>query len=143
MQTKRSSTISLLVLALGLVGCGGDDTTGSEGTSGGEVDYSGPIASTDVADGADQYEMYCSGCHPGGAGSRSGPEISGKRLTPGDARRQVREGGRRMPDFGTDEIGDPELEALLAYLVTLEVVEAPAEMAAPAAAPETLPGLEE
>lgn len=123
--------LAFALTTLFAIGCGGgaDEASDSEGTSGDEAAYAGPIASTDLAEGENQYEMYCSGCHPGGEGSRSGPSILNEGLTPARTRMQIREGGSHMPGFGADEISDEGLEALMAYLATLGTVtvEAPAE----------------
>ncbi len=133
MLSTRSSFVLALAALLTLGGCGGsgsDEASGGEGTSGDEAAYAGPIASTDLAEGENQYEMYCSGCHPGGEGSRSGPSILNIGITAGHARMQVREGGSHMPDFGEDEIGAEELEALMAYMATMGVLAVESDAAA-------------
>lgn len=90
-----------------------------EGESTTPVSFEGPIASTDVAKGAEVYATYCEGCHPGGAAG-DGPVITGLNWSPAAMRNQIRLGSDDMPSFGTEKISDSELEALLAFTVTLD-----------------------
>lgn len=66
----RALASGLAVIALAaIVGCGGAGSATADGaeTSGGEAaNYEGPIASTDVERGAERFETFCGGCHPGG-----------------------------------------------------------------------------
>lgn len=122
----QKTLLSLLgaMLALTLSACGGGSSSasGGEGTSGGEAAYEGPIASSDTAAGQAVYETYCNGCHPGGAEGR-GPAINASHESPAEARQQVREGGDHMPAFPESRISGDDLEALLAYMVTLGAVQ--------------------
>jgi mono/diheme cytochrome c family protein len=90
-----------------------------EGESTTPVSFEGPIASTDVEKGAEVYATYCEGCHPGGAAG-DGPAITGLNWAPAAMRNQIRTGTKDMPSFDTDKISDQELEALLAFTVTLD-----------------------
>jgi mono/diheme cytochrome c family protein len=97
----------------------------STGSSGRTVyslqDFEFPLESTDVATGTGVFAEFCEGCHPGGE-KGDGPKISGAGLSPAKMRWQVRSGGDDMPAFGPDKISDANLEALLAYTVTLSAV---------------------
>lgn len=107
----RVSILALSVLsALALVACGGS----SGGTT--IADYEGALTSRDVSTGAQVYEEFCEGCHPGG-GKGDGPAINGIGWSPAETRMRIREGKKDMPGFGTDKISDAQLEAVLAYLV--------------------------
>ena len=104
---------------------------GGKGTTAAAVSYEGPIASTDVQSGAEVYAEFCEGCHPGGQ-EGDGPAITGLNLPAAKMRQQIREGEDDMPAFGPNKISDEDLEALLAYSVTIEATEpnpapAPAE----------------
>ena len=114
---KSLMFIGILVPALALFGCSGGGSTAHEVAA----SYEGPIASKDKATGADVYESFCEGCHPGGAKGK-GPAIADLAWSPGAMRQQVREGERKMPAFGEDKISTRELEALLAYLKTIRGV---------------------
>jgi len=87
------------------------------------ADYDFPVGSTDVATGTAVYAEFCEGCHPGaGADEGDGPKLSGKDISPAQLRWKVRSGGDDMPAFGADKISDADLETLLAYAITLDIV---------------------
>ncbi len=125
--TSDSTTLRALAFAFAgalLGACGADEPTDGDVTTGGEAptaDYSGAIASTDIALGQHEYEEHCNGCHPGG-NEGYGPAVAGIGWDPARMRRQIREGEDQMPAFGEDKISADELEALLAYLVTTSSV---------------------
>ncbi len=134
MATRTSLALALalataLAFAL-LTGCGagatsspGAQTGGSDGAS----PYAGPIRSSDVALGHERYDARCgSACHDSGGG----PPLQGIGWTAERLRRQVREGSRDMPAIGPRRLSDDELEAVLAYLVTLGAVQSDAATAA-------------
>lgn len=116
------STVALgVVLPVVLTACGGsggDAATGTEGghTAGGDApsQYQGAIASTDVAHGEEVFGQACAPCHEGSA-----PSLEGLGWTPGEVRRQVREGEGQMPAFPASRVPDADLEAVLAYLQTI------------------------
>lgn len=115
----RVSTLALsAVTAIGFAACGGASGSGSGKTL---ADYQGAITSSDVATGAQVYETFCEGCHPGG-GKGDGPAINGIGDGAAEVRFQIREGMKDMPGFGPNKISDVELEALMAHLVTMGTV---------------------
>jgi mono/diheme cytochrome c family protein len=108
-------------------GSGGSSSSGGDGSSGGETSYAGPIGSTDVAHGETRYNAACGSCHNNGA-----PPIANLGWTPERMRQQIREGGGNMPAIREARLSAPDMEALLAYLVTVGAVQGDAG-AAPAA----------
>lgn len=76
--------------------------------------YQGPIQSSDVARGEELYNGMCMACHGGAA-----PALEGIGWEPGAMRQIVREGRGRMPAIGESRLSADELEALLAYMVTI------------------------
>jgi mono/diheme cytochrome c family protein len=104
---------SVAVFALG--GCGGGGTARSPD----EVlaAYQGPIQSSDVARGEEVFNNVCNSCHAGGA-----PALQGIGWEAGRVRQQVREGGGRMPAIAASRVSDEDLEALLAYMTTIDAV---------------------
>ncbi len=111
---------------LGILACskGGPPTTPKTASADRAIslealDY--PIGSTDVERGAVVYAEFCEGCHPGGQ-EGDGPKIAGMSESPSEFRYQVRNGHKDMPAFDESKIPTEDLEALLAYAVTLGVV---------------------
>jgi hypothetical protein len=135
------SVLALSGLSLGLVGCGGGGggggtSGGGGGTSGGETSYAGPIASTDVALGQQKYDSRCgNACHNSGGG----PPLANIGWTAERTRRQIREGSSGMAPIGVSRLSNEDMEAVLAYMVTIgAVVDDAAGGAAPAGG-ETAP----
>jgi mono/diheme cytochrome c family protein len=91
-------------------------------SSGGEVSYAGPIQSTDLALGERKFNSRCNGCHAGG------PTLNGIGWTAERLRRQIREGSGGMNAIPASALSDSDMEAVLAYMVTIggAVDEAPA-----------------
>jgi cytochrome c553 len=124
------ATLVLCVLAvsglsLGLAGCGGGGGGasggggGGGGSSGGESRYAGPIASTDVALGRQRYDSRCgNACHNSGGG----PPLANIGWTAERTRRQIREGSSGMAPIGVSRLSDEDMEAVLAYMVTIGAV---------------------
>ncbi|MEM7437646.1 MAG: cytochrome c [Myxococcota bacterium] len=83
--------------------------------------YDFPIGSTDVARGEVVYTEFCEGCHPGGEAG-DGPKLVGLSESSSQMRFKVRYGGDEMPGFDSSKISDADLEALVAYTVTLGAV---------------------
>lgn len=124
-------TTLLLVVVFGAMAFAYACSKVGKGTTTAAASYEGPIASTDAESGAEVYAEFCEGCHPGGQ-EGDGPAITGLKWSPAKMRQQIREGDDDMPAFGLNKISDEDLEALLAYSVTLEATEpnpapAPAE----------------
>ena len=121
----RVITVGLWALALcgALVACGGGaEEPSSEGSSGGEdAAYAGPIASTDVARGKEVFVANCDDCHPDGD-EDVGPSLIADPHTPADLRKQVREGSGKMRPFPEKRVSNEDLEALLAYLASINAV---------------------
>jgi mono/diheme cytochrome c family protein len=61
------------------------------------------------------FYQHCHTCHPGGA-EGLGPAINDKPLPDFAVKTQVRQGMGEMPAFGTEEIPDEHLDAIVAYL---------------------------
>lgn len=122
----RIAVASILVL-LCVNACGGGEATEPEGeeTAGGEGEggsaYDGPITSTDVTIGKEVFDTHCEDCHPGGE-EDVGPSLIADPHTPADLRQQIREGSGKMRPFPEKRISGDELEALLAYLQTINAV---------------------
>ena len=122
MMSKWVTAIAPLVL----IGCGGSaggaEEGGSEETGGSESGaYEGPIASTDTEKGAEVYASFCDDCHPDGE-EDVGPSLIDHPHTPAMLRQQIREGSGRMRPFSEGRISDEDLEALLAYLASINAV---------------------
>lgn len=122
----RVITVALWALLLGgvLVACGGGgaEEPGTEGTSGGEdAAYAGPIASTDVEKGKAVFAEFCDDCHPDGQ-EDVGPSLIAEPHAPAELRKQVREGSGKMRPFPEKRISNEDLEALLAYLASINAV---------------------
>jgi len=122
----RIAVASILLLLCGSA-CGGGEATEPEGeeSSGGEAEggsaYDGPITSTDVALGKEVFDTHCEDCHPGGE-EDVGPSLIADPHTPSALRQQIREGSGKMRPFSEKRISGDDLEALLAYLQTINAV---------------------
>jgi mono/diheme cytochrome c family protein len=75
-------------------------------------------ANAEQARGERVYFIFCHQCHPGGAAGL-GPAINDKPLPEFAMRTQIRAGAGAMPSFTDREIPDPDLDAVLAYIVAL------------------------
>jgi len=71
-----------------------------------------------LVEGQRVFMAFCHSCHPGGAAGL-GPALNNKPLPGFLIRFQVRNGLGAMPAFGEDLIPPEDLDALVAYLVTL------------------------
>ena len=79
----------------------------------------GPVGLSPAALRGEQVFMRnCHACHPKGEGGLA-PSINDKPLPDFLIRLQVRRGLGAMPQFGPKEIGDAELDGLIAYLKAL------------------------
>ncbi len=124
MNGTKSRVLGIVVSASAfLAACAGAEEPAAGGgtTTGGEAaSYQGAVASTDTARGQQVYEAQCAGCHTAdGDDDAYGPAVAGIGWDPAAMRRQIREGEGRMPAFGEDKISADDLEALLAYLVSV------------------------
>jgi len=118
------SRLLMTTLAFGLAACsggGGSEEAGGEATSGGESEYAGPIASTDVEHGQEVFESFCGDCHPDG-GSDVGPSLIESPHTPADLRQQIREGSGKMRPFTEARLNNEDLESILAWLASVNAV---------------------
>lgn len=119
--------VASILLCLSVSACGGGESEepAGEESSGGEAEgggaYEGPITSTDVAHGKEVFETHCEDCHPGGE-EDVGPSLIADPHTPAALRQQVREGSGKMRPFSEKRINGEDLEALLAYLQTINAV---------------------
>ena len=76
------------------------------------------IGSPQVARGQEVFMAHCHQCHPGGEAG-VGPALNNKPAPAFLMKYQVRHGLGAMPRFSTEHIDDAELDALIAYLLTL------------------------
>lgn len=116
--------VILATLALATVGCGGGSSAeepGGEASSGGEAEYAGPIASTDVAHGKEVFDNFCGDCHPDG-GEDVGPSLIATPHTPAKIRQQIREGGGKMRPFPESRLSKDDMESVLAWLASVNAV---------------------
>lgn len=113
--------ITIAALSLAACGGGGGEEAGGEATSGGESEYAGPIASTDVAHGKEVFDSFCGDCHPDG-GSDVGPSLIDDPHTPARLRQQIREGSGKMRPFSEARLKKDDLEAILAWLASVNAV---------------------
>lgn len=128
MATTSMKTVLLAAGLLLAIGCGGgsEEPSGEGGeSSGGESaspgDYEGPITSTEVDRGKDLFATHCDDCHPGGE-EDVGPSLIADPHSPADLRKQIREGSGRMRPFSEKRLGKEDLEAVLAYLASINAV---------------------
>lgn len=124
MRIDRKTLSICLGIAAIAVGCGGGGASEAEGesSSGGESSsYDGPVASTDVAHGQEVFSSFCDDCHPDG-GEDVGPSLIEHPHTPAKLRQQVREGSGKMRPFSEKRLSNEDLEALLAYLGSINAV---------------------
>lgn len=122
MQNRRVT----LALGLGLfaVGCGGGASEPeAEGSSGDEAGsgYEGPVASTDVDHGKEVFASFCDDCHPDG-GEDVGPSLIAEPHAASRIRQQIREGSGKMRPFSEKRLSNDDMEALLAWLASVNAV---------------------
>lgn len=127
MQNTYISSFGLFLLSAAvLCGCGGAAAGGAGAAEGGAQDvsakYQGPIESTDVQFGGEEFSIFCGNCHPDGEAD-VGPRLIGQGYTPGYVRQQVREGSGKMKPIPPNRLSDESLEALLAYMTTIDAVQ--------------------
>jgi mono/diheme cytochrome c family protein len=112
-MSRRSPSAGLLALAAALLfqGCGSARR---------DAPFTGPQTppNAEILLGARVFASSCNGCHPGGT-QGIGPALNNKPLPTWLMRFQVRHGLGAMPAFGSDDISDAQLDALLDYLVWL------------------------
>lgn len=129
-QTKRTGLWLVVWLVIFGAGCSGGaeepsggegETGGGEEAGGGSSDYEGPIASTEVDRGKELFTSHCDDCHPGGE-EDVGPSLIEEAHTPAQTRKQIREGSGKMRPFSEARLSNDDLEALLAYLASINAV---------------------
>ena len=127
-----TTSIKSVLLTAGLLlanacGGGGSEEPGGEAgeSSGGEAanpaDYEGAITSTEVDRGKELFTTYCDDCHPGGE-EDVGPSLIANPHSPSAIRKQVREGSGRMRPFSEKRLNKEDLEAVLAFLASINAV---------------------
>ncbi len=109
-----SRKLAGVVLVFSLGACGGGAAAGG----GAEVapEYEGPVQSTDTARGEEVFTDVCGRCHDGGRA----PNIRSEAHPVAMIRMVVRQGDGGMPPFDADEISDDDLEAVLAFMVSIQ-----------------------
>lgn len=120
---NRTRSWILGLAALMTAACGGSaESPEGEETSGGDLSqYEGPVASTDVERGREQFESFCGDCHPDG-GEDVGPSLIAEPHSPARTRQQVRQGSGKMRPMSAARLSDEDLEAILAYMGTINAV---------------------
>jgi mono/diheme cytochrome c family protein len=114
--------VFMAVLSLVAIGCGGSaEKPEGQASSGGEAAYAGPIASTDIAHGKEVFDNFCGDCHPDG-GKDVGPSLIAAPHTPARLRKQIREGGGKMRPFSEQRLSKDDMEAILAWLASVNAV---------------------
>ena len=120
-RVKQLAAFAALLLVVAC-GSGAEDPSGAEASSGDELaQYEGPIASTDADRGKELFEAHCDDCHPGGE-EDVGPSLIADAHTPAQIRKQIREGSGKMKPFPEKRLSNDDLEALLAYLASINAV---------------------
>ena len=92
-----------------------------------ESPYWGPIASTDSERGRTRFEVVCAPCHVLHE-NPDAPELTALGWSPADVRHQIREGSALMPAIPERRLDEGDLEHLLAYLESVEVVREPSDI---------------
>jgi len=120
MRMIRSTVLGLTVLA---AACGGSAASpeGEESSGGDLSQYEGSVASTDVERGKEQFDSFCGDCHPDGE-EDAGPSLIAEPHSPPQIRKQVRQGSGKMRPMSAARLSDDDLEAILAYLGTINAV---------------------
>lgn len=98
-----------------------------------EERYEGPIASRDTAEGGRIYLTLCTACHNGRVNPR------GYHWSPGQMRRQIREGNLMMPPLDERFLSDAQVEAVLAYLLVMNAIDGELPPIPPEPAPPPRP----
>lgn len=112
---------AVLVLCLGLVGCGADgEDAGKEATTSAREHVGGSSRVQVAAAGERVFaDAGCGGCHTlsaAGAEGKVGPSLDDAELDYEDAYEQIRDGGGGMPAFG-DRLSDRELADVTRFVV--------------------------
>ena len=81
-----------------------------------------PLDSPEELKGEQLFMKFCNQCHPGGAGGL-GPGLNNKPAPAAAIRLQIRKGLGAMPAFSDDEIIDPDVEAIIAYMLAMRSYE--------------------
>ena len=114
-----NKVVGALLLGMMLVGCGGASAEGGEGAVEVPVQYQGAVTSTDTARGEQLFTDVCGACHEGGAAPDLRAESHGAPMI----RMTVRQGDGQMPPLGVDRLSDDDLEAVLAYMVSVNAAQ--------------------
>lgn len=116
MSKKLLGWMLVGVVGGALVGCGGGAAEGA-GASEAAAQYEGPVQSTDTARGEQLFTDVCGACHMEGG---SGPDLSTDPHPVAQIRMTVREGSGTMPPLGAGQVSDHDLEAILAYMTSIQ-----------------------
>lgn len=107
----RPPLATLLAALLSITGCG-------SARRGEPITPPPPMTAPTLVRGEEIFMKRCHQCHPGGEAGL-GPALNNKPLPGWMIRFQVRHGLGAMPAFSEKEIGDRELDDLVAYLKAL------------------------
>lgn len=121
--SARLAIVVVLATGLGGASCGPVAARGL----GRESPYWGPIASIDTERGRTRFQVVCAPCHVLHE-NPDAPELTALGWSPADVRHQIREGSALMPAIPERRLDDEDLEHLLAYLESCEVVREPSDV---------------
>jgi mono/diheme cytochrome c family protein len=108
---RTSLACLALILGTALTGCG--SARRSEPIAGPL-----PISDSQVARGKVVFMRHCNQCHSEGEAAL-GPALNNFPAPPFLVRFQIREGLGAMPAFPPDKISEPELDALISYILAM------------------------
>jgi mono/diheme cytochrome c family protein len=117
----RTLCAGLAILALALAGCGGDDDEGSAGQSTSTQQSTSTAAGGDDAANAAGKAVFtsnCGGCHTladAGTNGQVGPVLDKLKPSEATVRRQVTNGGGKMPAF-KDELSQEQIDQVATYV---------------------------
>lgn len=122
---RRALLLALVgaLLSLGVVGCGGDDGSGTDESVTTETTDTtateGETTETGAADGSAVFASAgCGSCHTlaaAGSSGSVGPNLDDLQPDAAAVEAQVRSGGGSMPSF-EDDLSDAEIAAVAAYV---------------------------
>jgi mono/diheme cytochrome c family protein len=124
----RTLSAVLGIVALLMVGCGGDDNGGSA-DSGTTTQQSATQESTatsgggadTAAEGKQIFTQNCGGCHTladAGTNGKVGPDLDQAKPDEATVERQVTNGGSKMPAF-KDRLSAEEIKAVATYVASV------------------------
>lgn len=117
-MTKMTRLFLALAILIPMAACGGSSAEGGEGTTV-AAQYQGPVQSEDLVTGEQLFTDICGTCHIDGDAPNLQAETHGVAMI----RQTVREGDGQMPPIDATRLGEQDLEAILAYMVSVGAAE--------------------